>query len=116
MVLAPGAAPPTARESPFIGDDSMYEKLPSRFQMRVHLQALVNALRRPTSDVTKLVRMTNDAIDVLDRVEPGEKTLRSRLVWLKIALEGDRVDRGQYAAELDRSAARFQWVPTARAS
>ena len=95
----------------------MYEKLPSRFQMRVHLQALVNALRRPTSDVTKLVRMTNDAIGVLDRAEPGEKTLRSRLVWLKIALEGDRsMDRGQYAAELDRSAARFQWVPTARAS
>ncbi len=95
----------------------MYEKLPSRFQMRVQLQALVNALRRPTSDVAKLVRMVDQAITVLDRVEPDEKTLRSRLVWLKIGLEGDRaVDRGQYAAELDNSSVRFAWVPTARAS
>jgi len=95
----------------------MYEKLPSRFQMRVYLQALVNALRRPTSDAAKLVRMADEAIRVLDRAEPGEKILRSRLVWLKLALEGDRaVDRGQYAIELDNSAARFAWVPTARAS
>jgi hypothetical protein len=94
----------------------MYEQLPSRFQMRVHLQALVNALRRPTSDVAKLVRMTENAISVLDRAEPDEKTLRSRLVWLKIALEGDRsMDRGKYAAELDNSSVRFAWVPTARA-
>jgi|GEM_PF-3522243 len=94
----------------------MYEQLPSRFQMRVHLQALVNALRRPTSDVAKLVRMTENAIDVLDRAEPDEKTLRSRLVWLKIALEGDRsMDRGKYAAELDNSSVRFAWTPTARA-
>lgn len=95
----------------------MYEKLPSLFQVRVHLQALVNALRRPTSDRLKLVRLAGEAIRVLDCAEPDERTLRSRLVWLKIALEDERaLDRGEYASELDQSAARFQWVPAARAS
>lgn len=89
----------------------MNERLPVRFQARVRLQALSNALRRPTSDRLKLLRLTNDAFGGLDRADLAEEMLRTRLHSLRAALESDRVlDRAEYAAALDLCAAQISWT------
>ncbi|HEX8695506.1 MAG TPA: hypothetical protein VF746_24045 [Longimicrobium sp.] len=90
----------------------MNDRLPVRFQARVRLQALSNALRRPTSDRLKLLRLTVDAVGVLDRAELAEEMLRTRLHSLRAALEAERaLDRDEYATALDNCAAAISWTP-----
>lgn len=90
----------------------MNDRLPVRFQARVRLQALSNALRRPTSDRLKLLRLTNDAVGGLDRADLAEEMLRSRLHSLRAALEAERaLDRDEYATALDNCAALISWTP-----
>ena len=88
----------------------MYDRLPARFQVRVHAQALVNALRRPTSDRMKLLRLATEALGALDRSGIDEEALRRQLSTLRLSLESAAaVDLVAQAAELERVAAAVDW-------
>ena len=91
----------------------MQTGLPARFQVRVHVQALVNGLRRPTSDRMKLLRLAGEALSALDRCGlPGDEPLREQVAALHAALQaGTPVDVAEYAAELGHAAARINWSP-----
>ena len=91
----------------------MQTGLPARFQVRVQVQALVNALRRPTSDRMKLLRLAGEALSALDRCGlPGDESLRAQVKELRAALQaGGPVDVADYAAELGRAASRINWSP-----
>ena len=79
--------------------------LPVRFQVRTEIQALVNALRRPTSDRLKLLRMADKALGTLDGSGLAAGDLRSRLAGIQHALASEQpLDRHEAAATLDRSA------------
>ena len=79
--------------------------LPVRFQVRTEIQALVNALRRPTSDRAKLLRMADKALGTLDGSGLAAGDLRSRLAGIQRALAAEQpLDRQEEASGLDRSA------------
>ena len=80
------------------------DALPLRFQLRIELQALVNALRRPTSDPLKLIRLAGGCLETLEQVGVDAVGLRPRLDGLKHALAaGAPLDRMEAAALLDRA-------------
>ncbi len=84
--------------------------LPIRFKLRVDVQALVNALRRPTSDRMKLLRLAADALRTLDMAGIGDGQLRTRLAGVHDALLAARaLDVEECAAQLDRSATAYEW-------
>ncbi|HEX8392356.1 MAG TPA: hypothetical protein VF665_08385 [Longimicrobium sp.] len=84
--------------------------LPVRFQLRVQVQALVNGLRRPTSDAGKLLRLAAAPLQTLGRMDAPDAELRQSLLRLSAELEAGRsVDRLQAAALLDRAAAAVGW-------
>jgi hypothetical protein len=85
--------------------------LPLRFQLRVQVQALVNALRRPTSDASKLLRLSCGALETLEKSDVMDAELRQSLLRLCAELRaGQDVDRLQRAALLDRAAAAVHWT------
>lgn len=88
----------------------MQQTLPVRFQLRAEVQALVNALRRPTSDALKLLRLVTNARATLDGSDIAHPELRRRLTALATGLEsGTDVDRARVAAELSRTASEITW-------
>lgn len=85
--------------------------LPLRFQLRVQVQALVNGLRRPTSDASKLLRLAGGALQTLEESDVTDAELRQSLLRLCADLQGDRpLDRLQRAALLDRAASAVGWT------
>ncbi len=84
--------------------------LPIRFQIRASVQALVNGLRRPTSDPAKLLRLADGALGTLDGSAVAHPELRGLLGTLSSRLRaGLQVDRARAAAELARVAAGIDW-------
>lgn len=85
--------------------------LPIRFKLRVEVQALVNALRRPTSDRMKLLRLAANALRTLEVAGIREGQLRTRLAGVHDALAAARkLDLEECAAQLDHSATDYEWT------
>lgn len=88
----------------------MNAALPLRFQVRAEIQALVNALRRPTSDRLKLVRLADAAMRTLTGAGMGTGELGTHLAIVQQSLAVERpFDRHEAAASLDRAATAIDW-------